>query len=76
MTGDPVLFEIDQVKPVNNDLTCRTCKHRQRWECGNKIIQYCGVTPSNRTENKLLKIKAKKQACIQYSAITTETKEG
>jgi len=46
--------------------TCKTCKHRQTWECGNRNIQYCAVTPSGRTENGLLKIKCKMLACVLY----------
>ncbi len=46
--------------------TCRLCANRERWECGNSIIQYCGVLSSNRTFNKKLKIKCKNQACEFY----------
>jgi hypothetical protein len=51
-------------------LTCNTCEHRQRWECGGRIIQYCGNRHSNRTENKLLKIKCKTAACGLYKPVT------
>ena len=57
------LFDIPK-DPVG--LTCKTCKHRQRWDCNSKVIQYCGVTKSNRTDNGLLKIKCKNEACIMY----------
>lgn len=43
--------------------TCRDCKHRERWECGSKIIQYCGKRKSGRTFNGLLKIKVTNEAC-------------
>ena len=46
--------------------TCRTCEHRQRWECRSKIFQYCGVRKSNRTDNGLLKIKCKNKVCGLY----------
>jgi hypothetical protein len=49
-------------------LTCNSCQNRQRWGAGNKVIQYCGVRKSNRTENGLLKIKCKDQACTMYKA--------
>jgi hypothetical protein len=49
--------------PIN---TCNTCENRQRWQCGERIIQYCGVRKSNRTENGLLKIKCKDPACDFY----------
>lgn len=22
--------------------TCRQCSHRERWQCGGSVIQYCG----------------------------------
>lgn len=46
--------------------TCRTCKHRQPWEFGSKIIQYCGARKNNRTFNHLLKIKVTNEACSLY----------
>lgn len=46
--------------------TCNTCEHRQRWQCISKIIQYCAVRFSNRTDNKLFKIKCKNKACGLY----------
>lgn len=54
---------IEPKKPTN---TCRTCEHRQRWECGGSVIQYCGVRKSNRTFNKLLKIQVTNEACALY----------
>jgi len=44
-------------------LTCNSCQHRQRWECNSKVFQYCGVRKSKRTDNGLLKIKCKTDAC-------------
>nr|DAM55287.1 MAG TPA: hypothetical protein [Caudoviricetes sp.] len=49
-----------------NGYTCRHCNHRQRWECGGSIIQYCGVRRSNRTENGLLHIKVTNKACYMF----------
>ena len=55
----------------NNKMkTCRNCKHKQAWECGTKIIHYCGIRKSNRTTNKLLKIKCKNIACILFEPLT------
>jgi hypothetical protein len=54
-----------------NKKKCNDCEHRQRWECNSKIIQYCGVRKSNRTNNGLLKIKCKDKAC----ALFQETKK-
>ena len=59
------LFEIEEKKDIITN-TCRTCEHRQRWECGSKIIQYCAKRKSNRTDNGLLKIRAKDTACFLY----------
>lgn len=56
----------DAVIPEKEANTCRSCEHRQRWLCGGKIIQYCGVRNCNRTDNGLLKIKAKDKACKFY----------
>ena len=47
----------------NKPLTCSTCKHRQRWQCGGRVIQYCSKQHSNRTFNHLKKIKVTNQAC-------------
>jgi len=49
--------------------TCRSCEHRERWECGNSIIQYCGKLSSNRTFNKKLKIKVTNPACEFWGPI-------
>lgn len=46
--------------------TCRHCQHRQRIQCGGRVIQYCGVRGSNRTANGLLKIKVTMPACSQF----------
>lgn len=58
------LFELPPKK--ENYKTCLTCEHRQRWQCGGSIIQYCGIRKSNRTENGLLKIKCKTPACAGH----------
>lgn len=57
------LFDIEPVFP---DKFCRSCEHRQRWRCGGKVIQYCGVRKSNITDNGLMKIKVTMPACIHY----------
>lgn len=46
--------------------TCKTCAHRERWECGSKVIQYCGVLRSKRTFNGKKKIKVTNEACFMY----------
>src|SRR6478609_10636746 len=51
------LFDLATVDPKKPADTCRSCVHRQRWQCGGSIIQYCAARKSNRTDNGLLKIK-------------------
>ena len=61
------LFELPP--PVNkkgNTEKCKNCAHFQRWECGTKIIFYCGLLKSNRTDNGQLKIKANREACLSF----------
>lgn len=61
------LFDLTEVEnKLNPELTCNTCEHRQRWQCNSKVVQYCAVRKSNRTENGLLKIKCKNAACSLY----------
>ena len=48
------------------DKTCLTCKHRESWKVYSKFIQYCNKHKSNRTQNGMLKIKAKNKACQLY----------
>jgi hypothetical protein len=61
----------DIINPYSHK-TCRTCKHRERWECNSKVFQYCGVRGSNRTQNKKLKIKCKDVACYLYKEERTK----
>jgi len=56
------LFEISK----ENLNKCRNCKHIQKWKCNSKFFFYCGKTKSNRTHNKLLKIKCKDDACYLF----------
>ncbi len=51
---------------LNTGKTCLTCQHRERHECGGRVIQYCGIRRSSRTENGKLKIKCKTPACAIY----------
>jgi hypothetical protein len=53
-------------KSGGHGLTCNSCEHRQSWQCGSKVFQYCGVRKSNRTINGLQKIKCKTAACPIY----------
>lgn len=50
----------------------KTCIHRQRWECGGRVIQYCRIRNSNRTFNGLLKIKVTNPACVYYRDLKWE----
>jgi len=65
---DSLLFDIPPTPP---DKFCRTCAHRERWQCGNTVIQYCGIRKSNLTDNGKLKIKCKMAACQHYKEETT-----
>jgi hypothetical protein len=67
-----LLFNIDPTEPQKASDTCRHCVHRQRWECGGTIIQYCGVRKSNRTENGLKKIKVTDPACPAFEKETNK----
>ena len=60
------LFDILPHVPQKPTKFCRTCAHRQRWECESKVIQYCAKRKSNRTFNGLLKIKVTNPACELY----------
>lgn len=63
---DNMLFDIPPTEPGKPAITCRSCVHRQRWQCGGSIIQYCAARKSNRTDNGLLKIKVTDAACPLY----------
>lgn len=52
--------------------TCRTCRHRQRWECGSKIIQYCGIRKSRRTSTGLKRVRVTDPACGYYEEEKTK----
>lgn len=54
------------IEPNKPTKFCRTCAHRQPWECGQRTNQYCGIRKSNRTNNGLLKIKVTNPACEVY----------
>jgi hypothetical protein len=63
---DNLLFNIELPDPDKSKKTCRSCEHRQRWQCGGSVIQYCAVRKSKRTDNGLLKIKVTDAACPLY----------
>jgi hypothetical protein len=63
------LFDIPEQHPQKPNSTCRDCVFRQRWKCGGSIIQYCGITKSNRTFNKLKKIKVTNPSCDRFQKI-------
>jgi len=58
-----LFYEIQYNNNNNKNKKCLNCVHRQRWECNSKVIQYCGIKKSNRTQNGLLKIKCNTDAC-------------
>ena len=61
-----LLFAVPESIPEKNPNTCKTCVNIQKWECGGSFFFYCGVRKSNRTDNGLLKVKCKTEACLQY----------
>lgn len=62
------LFDFEQLSDKKSEpkAFCRTCEHIQKWECGGSYFFYCGVRKSNRTQNGLLKVKCKNEACNAY----------
>jgi len=60
------IFEIPDQPKEKPKHTCRTCENRQRWQCGGRVIQYCGVRKSKRTDNGLLRIRVTDAACLAY----------
>jgi len=60
------LFESENKPSIM--MTCRSCEHRERHQCGGSVIQYCGVRKSNRTQNGQLKIKVTMPACAAYKS--------
>ena len=61
------LFNTDDLiveKPKGKQ--CRTCKYLQKWACGGSFFFYCEIRKSNRTQNGLLKVKCKNEACNAY----------
>ena len=60
------LFEVPEQEIKKPESTCRSCVFRQRWQCGGSIIQYCSARKSNRTFNKLKKIKVTDASCDRY----------
>ena len=63
------LFEQPEQSEAWKSETCHTCEHRERWQCGTKVFQYCRKRNSNRTDNGLLKIKCEDKACNLYEKI-------
>lgn len=55
------------IEPKTIGETCKSCLHRQRWQCNSVVVQYCGIRKSKRTSNGLLKIKCKDLACELYT---------
>jgi hypothetical protein len=71
MSGiDAALFEPCELAAKLKE-NCGQCAHIQRWINGevsppHAVKFYCGVTRSNRTANKLLKVKRKTPACGHF----------
>lgn len=67
---EATLWEYEAFNGAKQELpTCRTCKHRQRWELNDhstKIVQSCALQKSRRTGNGLKRIKVTNPACRLY----------
>ena len=62
----------EELKPCK---ICRHCSHSQKWEVPFSIGRfsfYCGAIKSNRTANKLKKIKLKNLACGLFKGVEDE----
>lgn len=60
------LFNIEPIIVEKPKITCRTCKHIERWACGGSYFFYCNKRKSNKTGNGLLKVRCKDEACALY----------
>ena len=47
---------------------CGDCQHIEKWARDGSFFFYCQAIKSQRTSNKLLKVKRKRQACPLFSA--------
>lgn len=48
--------ELFNIKKEDTEI-CKNCFHRKPYQCGGRVIQYCGARRSNRTFNGLQKTK-------------------
>lgn len=66
------LFHFDETvveETVQNGATCRTCKHRLRFELNDhstKVVQCCELQPSKRSNSGYKTIKVTDKACLNY----------
>lgn len=61
--------EIDNKFDIMENATCRTCKHRQRYQLNpysTKVIQCCDMQPSRRSNSGYKTIKVTDKACFSY----------
>lgn len=71
-----MLFNMDELSMlamatgiIPKDATCRTCKHRERFELNyhsSKIVQCCVKRPSKRSNSGFRTIKVTDRACYRY----------
>jgi len=54
-------------------MKCKHCINSERHQCGSKIIWYCGVIKSNRTNIGKKKIKANDEQCWYFVEEYQET---
>lgn len=69
MKPNHLLFLLQEEGLVQNQETCRTCKHRLRFALNDhstKIIQCCELQPSKRSNSGYKTIKVTDKACQLY----------
>lgn len=71
------LFDRSQIpqKEVTS-LTCATCVHIQKWECGGRVLRYCGKLKDRSTHNGLKRIRVKDAACTQHEPRSQGSQSG
>lgn len=66
---DELSMLLHATRIIPQGATCRTCKHRGKAKLNchsNKIIQYCTLQPSKRSNSGFKTIKVTDMACYRY----------
>ncbi len=67
----PEQWFVERIHVMTNE-TCRTCKHRLRFELNShstKVIQCCELQPSKRSNSGYKTIKVTDKACLRYEKL-------